>query len=75
MLLVFPSNDTQQHCLTCPKLTNNIQTNNIKYEYIFGNLSQQMQVVEIYSKILERRQRMMDDQDDQGLPGLTNTGP
>ena len=81
--------DTQEHCLKCPKIFEKIPTlsNHIKYEQIYGNITEQREIAQLYIQIMNKRTEIIDnkekdddnqhdDQDDhQGLPGVDNTGP
>ena len=66
--LCMKSEDTQEHCLQCPKLKNvqdKVQ-NHIDYNHIFSNCEvEQKAVAALFFTILEARQRLVQE----GLPG------
>ena len=66
--LCMKSEDTQEHCLQCPKLKN-VQDkvkNHIDYNHIFSNCEvEQKAVAALFFTILETRQRLIQE----GLPG------
>ena len=66
--LCMKSEDTQEHCLQCPKLKN-VQDkvkNHIDYNHIFSNCEvEQKAVAALFFTILEARQRLVQE----GLPG------
>ena len=86
------SADTQEHCMSCPKLFTvlNESTSHIKYDHIYGAVTEQRDIAQLYLRLLQRREELLKDHDDQDqedqqeededdilcLPGaFQNTGP
>ena len=84
--------DTQEHCMTCPQLVTMMDefTSHIRYEHIYGNITEQRDIAQLYIRLIERRDELLgehdnhdqDDKDDEDeddilcLPGaFQNTGP
>ena len=68
------SEDTQEHCLECPKLKNVIKPTekHIKYEQIYSQSeSEQQAVASLFLNILERRNLLLQE----GLPGTETLDP
>ena len=66
--------DTQEHCMECPKLTSSANTSNAHIEYVHmnGNVNQQKEVASLYLDLLDQRDALLQD----SLPGTDfNTGP
>ena len=54
--------ETQGHLLQCPPLVQNLnylqgQSSKLEEKYIYGNIEQQIVIVNIYSDILEEREK------------------
>ena len=72
--LCMKSEDTQEHCLECPKLKNVIKPSekHIKYEQIYSQSeSEQQAVASLFLNILERRNLLLQE----GLPGTETLDP
>ena len=72
--LCMKSEDTQEHCLECPKLKNVIipTEKHIKYEQIYSQSeSEQQAVASLFLNILERRNLLLQE----GLPGTETLDP
>ena len=72
--LCLRSEDTQQHCLECPKLARAKQQlkKHVEYNHIYSKeVSEQKEVASMFLTLLETRDRLLQD----GLPGAFNTGP
>ena len=68
------SEDTQEHCLECPKLKNIIQPTetHIAYNQIYSQIeSEQKEVASLFLNILERRNLLLQE----GLPGTETLDP
>ena len=66
--------DTQKHCIECPKLKSvrDQFKEHINYDHIFSSCElEQQAVASLFLNILETRQRLIQE----GLPGTWNTGP
>ena len=55
-----PSEDTQQHLLSCAKLkqeinTQDLATENVKYEHLFGSTVQQKEATVLFKRLLDAR--------------------
>ena len=61
--------DTQEHCMVCPKILNNIdiQKEHIKYEHIFGTIEEQKEVAILYLQLVNCREELLLQNADQGL--------
>ena len=58
-----PSEDTQQHLLSCPKIKIELKSEemaceNIKYEHLFGNTLQQKEVIVLFTNTLNARENL-----------------
>ena len=56
---------TQEHVLSCPKITKNVRiVNTVKLEHsdIFGNVDQQLTFVKIYSQFWSERQTLLENE-------------
>ena len=72
--LCLKSEDTQMHCLECPKLKSMVKPNekHIEYKQIFSKSEmEQKEVVSLYLVILERRNCLLQE----GLPGTKTLDP
>ena len=66
--------DTQKHCMECPKLTSSVDKSKAHIEYVHmnGDVSQQKAVASLYLDLLDQRDALLQD----SLPGTDfNTGP
>ena len=58
--------ENQKHILNCTKTLSKLEPNErseeIQYEYIFGNLQQQEEIFKYYTKLLEIRQDIIENQ-------------
>ena len=75
---VFPlclkTEDTQEHCMECPKLKHlqNKSDNQIQYNHIFSKSEQEQKAVtNLFLRILETRQSLIQE----GLPGAVTLYP
>ena len=61
--------DTQEHCMMCPKILNNIdiQKEHIKYEHIFGTIEEQKEVAILYLQLVNCREELLLKNADHGL--------
>ena len=69
--------DTQEHVLECSDIKAKVQPRpHVKYDQIFGNVGEQMELINIYIECLRVREELVGDQEDvhPSLPGL-GTGP
>ena len=62
--------DTQKHMLTCSKLqleiaSNELATGKIVYEDIFADVKKQKEVVDLFSKLIDLRLKLLKDKDNQ----------
>ena len=66
--------DNQEHLLHCHVLRQHISWNHeeIKYKHIYGSLHQQIEVTRVIYRLLEVRDRLLEEGG--SLPGLHNTG-
>ena len=60
---IHPCEDTQQHLLSCPKIKNELKSEemaceNIKYEHLFGNTLQQKEAIVLFTNILNARENL-----------------
>ena len=72
--LCMKSEDTQEHCLECPKLKNIIQPTetHITYNQIYSQIeSEQQEIACLFLNILERRNILLQE----GLPGTETLDP
>ena len=72
--LCFKSEDTQMHCLECPKLKSTIKTTekNIEYKQIFSKCEMQQKAVpSLFLAILDKRTKLLQE----GLPGTETLDP
>ena len=72
--LCMKSEDTQEHCLECPKLKNIIKSNekHIEYNQIYSQSeTEQQAVASLFLTILERRNLLLQE----GLPGTKKLDP
>ena len=72
--LCFKSEDTQMHCLECPKLKSTIKATekNIEYKQIFSKCEmEQKAVASLFLTILEKRTKLLQE----GLPGTETLDP
>ena len=72
--LCMKSEDTQEHCMECPKLKNlqNQLENHIQYKHIFSMCElEQKAVAALFLYILETRQLLIQE----GLPGALTLDP
>ena len=82
--------DNQEHCMKCPKLAASMDPtmSHIQYNHIYGSISEQKEIANMYLKLLQVREELLTDQDDQDQedldddeddiicpPGAFNTGP
>ena len=84
--------DNQENCMKCTKLTTSMDPtmSHIQYNHIFGSISQQKDITIMFIKLLQLREELLTDQDDQAQedpdhpddedyiiypPGAFNTGP
>ena len=65
--LCLAETDTLKHCLQCPVISN--QYYDMKYEDIFGTVTQQLQVTKRYKYLLEKRASLLSP-DEQGYPAI-----
>ena len=68
------SEDTQEHCLECPKLKNFIKSTekHIMYNQIYSHSeSEQQAIASLFLTILERRNLLLQE----GLPGTETLDP
>ena len=59
-----PLKDTQQHLLVCKKITLNadsVANNKIKYDDIYGSVTEQKAVTTLYRDILHKRQQLLEN--------------
>ena len=65
--------DSQKHIMECVQLLSHIPDikKHIKYDHIYGNIDQQIEVTAYMYQLLEVREQILED----GLPGPNNTGP
>lgn len=59
-----PLKDTQQHLLVCKKITLNadsVANNHIKYDDIYGSVTEQKAVTTLYRDILHKRQQLLEN--------------
>ena len=63
--------DTQQHCMECPKVSSATSTLNthIEYDHIHGAISQQKEVASLYLDLLGQRDAQLQD----SRPGTEQT--
>ena len=65
------SPDSQEHCLTCPKILEKIKTlgKHIEYKHIFGSILDHIYIARRYIEIINTREAILEeedqDQDDQ----------
>ena len=65
------SPDSQEHCLTCPKILEKIKTlgKHIEYKHIFGSIIEQRDVARAFTEIINTREAILEeeypDQEDQ----------
>lgn len=60
--------DTQSHVLCCPFIKNQCKEySSLPYDFIHGNLEEQVAITSLYSSLLEVRDRLLDE--GAGLPG------
>ena len=64
--------ENQEHWLCCKHTTNNNNTH-ICYDYLYGSLEQQIEIVQLYSKLEEEREELT-IQEAQSSP-VAHTGP
>ena len=66
--------DSQEHCLECPIICEDMSDvrKHVKYEHAFGDVKQQAEFIEYYSKILETRNDFILKK---SLPGRINSVP
>ena len=62
--------DTQQHLLFCSKLSTEFQSEELAkgqvvYEDIFGEVNKQKEAVVLFSKLMEVREKVLQDRDNQ----------
>ena len=60
--------DTQQHLLVCSKLKTEFKSNElaqVDYKDIFGEVRKQKEAVVLFCKLLEARDRLLQDRDNQ----------
>ena len=72
--LCLKSEDTQEHCLECPRLKNVIKPNekHIQYNQIYSQSeSEQREIASLFLIILEKRNRLLQE----GLPGTKTLDP
>ena len=72
--LCMKSEDTQTHCLQCPKLKNVIKPTekHIEYKQIFSKCeSEQQEVASLFLRIVEKRNQLLQE----GLPGTKTLDP
>ena len=83
--------DTQEHCMSCPKILEKIPNlkSHIKYMHAFGIVEEQKELAQLFIHLLGVREEMLQDLDDQEqendyddedindicLPVADNTGP
>ena len=64
---------TQSHVLCCPLIKNQFKEyTSLPYEFIHGNLDEQVAITSLYSSLLEVWDRLLDE--GAGIPGPHNTG-
>ena len=53
--------------MNCPKLSKFIEPSmsHIKYEHVYGNVSEQREISKLYIKLLHAREEMIQDKEDQ----------
>jgi hypothetical protein len=61
---VSPHQDTQEHLLVCSKLNVNnvLAASKISHDDIYGDVSAQKTVVSVYTDLLNRRNKLMEEQ-------------
>ena len=74
----FLFQETQGHLLQCPKLVTKLKYLNLNFSklnenFVYGNISQQQMMVNIYSAVLEVREKLK--QDESSNPPLVDEGP
>ena len=72
--LCMKSEDTQMHCLECPKLKSTIKPNekHIEYKQIFSKCeTEQKLIASLFLTILEKRNKLLQE----GLPGTKTLDP
>ena len=57
--------DSQEHCMICQKRTHIIEPtmSHIKYNHIYGSVSEQKYIAHMYVKLLQLREERLSDQD------------
>ena len=52
----------QSHVMLCPVLKEHYTwKQDIKYEFLYGTLEQQIEVIQVYSTLIEVRERLLGD--------------
>ena len=72
--LCLKTEDTQEHCMECPKLKHlqNKSNNQIQYNHIFSKSEQEQKAVtNLFLRIFETRQSLIQE----GLPGTETLDP
>ena len=63
-----PQPDTQRHLLVCTKLNNQPSTN-INIDQVNSSSTEQELIAPILTRIILKRKRLLDDQEETSLPG------
>ena len=73
-----PNEDTQQHLLMCAKLqqeitTQDLATEKVRYEHLFGNTVQQKEVTVLFKRLLDARKLLQSNPPGEKLdPSMVN---
>ena len=74
------STDSQSHILNCPKLLLHLNekqkedVRNVRYEYLFGNITEQLNITKVFKMLLHIRQRLLEEHQEPAYLG-NNSGP
>ena len=72
--------DSQSHILNCPKLLLHLNekqkedVRNVRYEYLFGNITEQLNITKVFKMLLHIRQRLLEEHQEPAYLG-NNSGP